>query len=311
MAADELHGVVVVDKPGGMTSAAVVARVKRALRVKRVGHTGTLDPMATGVLPLCLGEGTKLAGFLLADDKAYEATLELGVETDTLDADGQVTRERREAAAAVVEDALRECLTGFVGAIEQVPPMYSAIRHQGKRLHELARKGVEVERPARPVVIHALELTGFDGPFARLRVHCSKGTYIRTLVADVGAALECGARLTQLRRTASGRFRIGDSVALESLDDRDLSLEERRARARAHLVTPEVAVDTLATVQIEPDRVTQVRNGLQLGAEQIGLSEMAPKGPYRLLNEAGQLLAIAELSDGKLRYSRVFTYALT
>ena len=306
-----LDGIVVIDKPGGVTSAAVVARVKRALRVKRVGHTGTLDPMATGVLPLCLGEATKVAGYLLAEDKTYEATLALGVETDTLDADGQVVRRAPEAAAEVTEVALRSALDGFLGPGTQVPPMYSALRHKGKRLYELARAGEEVERPPRAIHIHELALLSFapssndiDGPETcpevRIRVHCSKGTYVRTLAADLGQRLGCGAHLTALRRLQSGRFRIEDAVEPSGIT-KD-SVQER-------LIPAAAALAHLAAVEVPEALLGRVHNGLVMRWTRF-VEERPPPAQgevIRLLTPAGRLLALAQVdAQGQVRYRRVF-----
>src|SRR5262245_10137393 len=187
-----VHGVLVLDKPGQMSSAAAVDKVKRALGADRAGHGGTLDPLATGVLPICLGAATKLAQFLLADDKAYEATGVLGIATDTLDADGRVVAER---PVDVDETALRDAIARFRGERDQVPPMFSALKQGGVRLYERARAGEEVDRAPRRVRIDQLELLAFEPPRFRIAVGCSKGTYVRSLVADLGTALGCGAHL--------------------------------------------------------------------------------------------------------------------
>jgi tRNA pseudouridine55 synthase len=302
-----LDGVLVVDKPGGMTSARVVARVKRALGVHRIGHTGTLDPMATGVLPLCLGEGTKIAGYLLAEDKGYEAELLLGVETDTLDAEGAVTARHPEAAAAVTEAAVRQALAGFVGPGLQVPPMFSALKHQGKRLHELARAGASVDRSPRPITIHELTVRALALPRVRFFVHCSKGTYVRSLVADLGRALGCGAHLTALRRTRSGAFGLDQALALDELTPE---------AARAALIAPAAALPHVPAVTVPAERVTDVTQGKLLPWDALGLAgPPVEDGPVRLLDPGGRLLALVTpgepATSGALRYLRVFTYDLT
>ncbi len=286
-------GVLVVDKPGGMTSAEVVAVVKARLRPRRCGHTGTLDPMATGVLPLCLGEATKLAAFLLADDKAYEGELELGVETDTLDAEGQVVRRRPEQAAAVTGAAMAAALQALLGERLQVPPMYSAIKQGGVRLHELARAGVEVEREARPIRVDRVELLGFSPPRARFRVDCSKGTYVRSLVAEVGERLGCGAHLTALRRVRAGRFTLDQAVALAEVN------------SGTPLLPLAEAVGHLPGVPIPEELLAAVGGGRLLPWERVGQGS-APDGPVRLLGPEGGLLAIARIEAGQIRYFRVF-----
>jgi tRNA pseudouridine55 synthase len=208
----------VVDKPSGPSSFSVVKRVRALLgkRREKVGHGGTLDPFASGVLPICMGEGTKVLAFLLEADKAYEAMVRFGVETDTLDVTGKVVAEHGigDLSAATIAGAL----TAFRGPIEQVPPMYSALKRDGRPLYAYARAGQTVERAARKVTIHELEMTAFEAPDrARLRVICSKGTYIRSLAADLGARLGVGAHLVELRRTASGPFRLDQSITLDEL----------------------------------------------------------------------------------------------
>ena len=211
-----MDGILVVNKPQGWTSHDVVARVRRLTHQKRVGHAGTLDPMATGVLLVCLGRATRVAEYLMASDKTYRAVVRLGVETDTYDAEGQVVATR---PVDVDESALRGALQKFVGEIDQVPPMYSALKRKGKPLYKLARQGVEVERAARRVTIHDITLREFMSPDVTIDVRCSPGTYIRSLAHDVGAALRgaCGAHLTALTRLASGSFTIDDAVKLEDL----------------------------------------------------------------------------------------------
>jgi tRNA pseudouridine55 synthase len=286
--AAELHGVLVVDKPPRLTSAAVVAKVKHALGARSVGHTGTLDPMATGVLPIVLGEATKLATFLIAEDKAYDGELELGFTTDTLDADGQVTARRD--PTGVTREALEAAMATWLGEKQQIPPMYSALKQDGKRLHELARAGVEVEREPRAIRIDRFALESFTPPRARFTVECSKGTYVRSLVRDVGEALGCGATLTALRRTRSGRFTLADAVPLDRLDP------ER-------LVAPPDAVDHLPAIRLDGDGVTRVRHGKPIRSEGQGM--------FRLLTPAGALAAVAEGDGTQLRTLRVFNYGLT
>jgi len=220
-----ISGILLIDKSPGPTSFDVVRRVKGLLKVRKVGHLGTLDPFATGLLVLCLGQATKLAPFLMGEPKTYEAIIRLGVATDTQDLTGEVIAhsdklpEPEEVFAAAAR---------FVGEIEQIPPMYSAVHHQGQRLYKLARRGQEVERRPRPATIHRLEVVKLALPEVAVTVTCSAGTYIRTLAADLGAALGCGGHLTALRRLAAGPFRVEDALTLEALGQ--MTLEERRKR---------------------------------------------------------------------------------
>ncbi len=287
-----MNGVVVIDKPGGLTSFDVVARVRRALGERRVGHTGTLDPMATGVLPVAVGEATKLAPFLLAEDKGYRGELELGYTTASLDAEGEVVA--RGDAGGVTREALAAAMAAWVGAREQIPPMVSALRHGGRRLHELARAGIEVERAARPIVVERFELLWFEAPRAGFEVACSKGTYVRSLVRDVGAALGCGATLTALRRTRSGRFTLDDAVPLAAV-----------TRAAA-LVPPPDAIAHLPAVRLDGAALTSVRNGRPLPA-----ADTREGAVVRLLTPEGALAAVAQSRSGRLSYLRVLNYGLT
>jgi tRNA pseudouridine55 synthase len=286
-----VNGVLVIDKPAGITSADVVARVKARLGAARVGHTGTLDPMATGVLPIAIGEGTKLAPFLLADDKEYEGELELGVTTTTLDLEGEITG--RADPSGVTEAAIAAALAAWVGAREQVPPMVSALRQGGRRLYELAREGIEVERAPRPIVIERLELLGFTPPRARFRVACSKGTYVRALARDAGEALGCGGALSALRRTRAGAFTLAGAVPLDTV------------APGAPLVTLADAVGPRATVPLEEPQVVLVRHGKPLP------TAAADGVLHRLLTPAGDLAAVAQAREGRLVYVRVFNYGLT
>jgi tRNA pseudouridine55 synthase len=283
--------VVVIDKPGGLTSFDVVARVRRALGERRVGHTGTLDPMATGVLPICVGDATKLVPFLMSGDKEYEAELRLGVTTDSLDATGTVTSETN--AANVSRSDVERALPGFVGAIQQRPPMHSALRVGGQRLYELARRGIEVEREPRTVVVHALEVVDFAPPLATLRVRCGKGTYVRSLAADLGAVLGVGAHLTALRRTRVGPFTVAQAVALDTL------------APATPLMTPAEALADHATVPLDDAQVRDVRAGKLRTIAEL----RAPDGAgshVRLLDPHGTLVAVAEAHAGKLTLARVF-----
>lgn len=210
-----LTGLLVIDKPAGLTSHDVVQRVRRAWRIKQVGHTGTLDPLATGVLVVCVGAATRVSEYLLGHDKAYRATIRLGVETDTYDAEGEVIATH---PVDVPRATLETTLEKFVGAIQQVPPMYSALKRDGQKLYELARAGIEVERAARSLTVYALDLLDFQPPDVTLEVRCSAGTYLRSIAHDVGEALGTGAHLIALRRTAAGPFRLEHAIGLAEFE---------------------------------------------------------------------------------------------
>jgi tRNA pseudouridine55 synthase len=248
-----LDGILIADKGGGVTSFQVVAHLRRVLRVPKVGHGGTLDPMATGVLPILLGEATKLTAYLQAHDKEYEAIVRLGRETDTLDATGRVTAER--PVPPLTLDRLRAALTAFEGEIEQVPPMFSALHVGGRRLHELARAGVEVARPPRRVRIDRIEMLDWTPPRLAIRVACGSGTYIRTLAADLGGALGCGGSLDALRRTRLGPFALTTAV------DWDLLRSGTAEQLAAHVEPPDHAVLHLPAVRLDEASAQRLRHG--------------------------------------------------
>ena len=206
----------VIDKPIGLSSNDAVQKAKRLFNARKVGHTGALDPLATGVLPLCFGEATKFSQYLLASDKKYWARLQLGVATDSGDADGKVVSERvvEDVDAAKITDALRF----FRGEIDQVPPMFSALKHKGQPLYKLARQGIEIEREARRVTIYSNELVAFDGAQLELEIHCTKGTYVRTIAEELGVVLGCGAHVSALRRRAAGPYDESDLIGFDAVE---------------------------------------------------------------------------------------------
>ena len=248
-----MHGILLLDKPAGLTSNAALSRVKRILGIKKAGHTGALDPMATGLLPLCFGQATKVSQFLLESDKQYLADIRLGQTTTSGDADGDVLDERE--VPALTREQIEAVLEPFRGSIEQIPPMVSALKHKGKRLHELARAGIEVERKPRSVTIHKLDLLDFDEQRLTVRVACSKGTYIRSLAMDIGETIGCGAHLSALRRERSGPFSLEKAISLDALSD--LSMDD----ARALLIAPDLALSDLPSIELAPEQTTALRHG--------------------------------------------------
>jgi tRNA pseudouridine55 synthase len=291
----DTDGILLLDKPGGITSNAALQRAKRVLGIGKAGHTGALDPMATGLLPLCFGEATKVSAFLLDADKGYRAEVRLGVETDSGDADGEpVSRgDVPSLSAAQVE----EVLAGFRGSIEQVPPMHSALKHQGRRLHELARAGIEVERLPRPITIHRLELAGLEGDALQLDVVCSKGTYVRSLAVDIGRALGCGGHLTGLRRTRSGPFRLDDAIRLDEVEQRD------RDDARACLMPADAALPHWPRLELDESAATDIRHGRPVAGD------YAPADGVRMYAD-GRFIGLGSVSaDGVLRVRRLFVGA--
>lgn len=248
----QVDGVLLLDKPIGLTSNDALQKVRRLFSAAKGGHTGTLDPLATGLLPLCFGEATKFSADLLDADKTYEAVLKLGVTTDSGDAEGKVTAT---AAVNVEKEAILEILPKFTGDIQQVPPMYSALKRDGRPLYELARKGIEVEREARAVTIYAIDLLDFAGDSLTLRVACSKGTYIRVLAADIGAALGCGAHLSALRRTRVADLDLRGAVTLAELEGLD------EVGRMAHLQPVDALLHTLPILAVEGEAAQRFRHG--------------------------------------------------
>jgi tRNA pseudouridine55 synthase len=293
-------GVLVVDKPGGLTSFDVVQRVRGATGNRRVGHTGTLDPMATGVLPVCVGEATKLVPFLMGGDKIYAAEVVFGVTTDTLDATGRILDRR--SASSMSEGQLREVLSGFIGTIRQRPPAHSAVHVGGKRAYELARAGHAVELSEREVVIHEARLETFDPSgaataCARLTVRCGMGTYIRSLAADLGERLGCGAHLSALRRLKAGGFSIEQAIPIAQLTDRPDG-------DPLPVVALADALSFLPAVRLKAEQVQPVRDGKLSVINAIPPPDQADRA--RLLRPDGTLLAVAEVVGGNLRLARVF-----
>jgi tRNA pseudouridine55 synthase len=297
-----MSGVLLVDKPLGPTSHDVVALVRRALGTRDAGHTGTLDPAATGLLPICLGDALKLQRWLADGDKAYAATVAFGTSTTTEDAEGEVVE--RGDPGPLTEAAIRAALVPLTGEIDQVPPMYSAVRVGGRRLHEAARAGETVERSARRVVVHALTLEGLDGVgadglrVARLAVACGKGTFVRTLAADLGKALGVPAHLRALRRTATGPFTLAEALPLDELVR--LGREDRAALLR-RIIPPAEAVAFLQRLDVDANEAIALSRGRQLPRPG------EPDGLRRVVGPDGALVAIGEVGEGKLRPVRIIT----
>ncbi|MDT8406531.1 MAG: tRNA pseudouridine(55) synthase TruB [Methylococcales bacterium] len=292
----DIHGVVLLDKPLGVSSNHALQTVKRLYRARKAGHTGSLDPLATGVLPICLGEATKVSSFLLADDKQYQVTVQLGVTTATLDAEGRVLAQR--PVPVLSEARLTACLQAFIGDQMQVPPMYSALKRDGKKLYQLARQGQTVEREPRPVRIEQLTLVAWGEDWLELAVHCSKGTYIRTLVDDIGQALGCGAHVKALRRTAVGEFTLAHSVTIETL------AEGGDAALGQALLPVDAVLTAMPAVTLPDNLAAKVRCG-----QLVVFDVPAAVGWVRLYSASSALLGLGEISaDGKIQPKRVFNF---
>ncbi|WP_251569925.1 tRNA pseudouridine(55) synthase TruB [Parasutterella muris] len=292
----KIDGVVLLDKPVGLSSNAALQKVRRALNAQKAGHTGTLDPLASGLLPLCFGDATKFSADLLHAEKEYETTIRFGVKTTTGDAEGEVVSERE---TTFDYQTFSEVLENFRGEIEQVPPMYSALKKDGVPLYKLARKGEEIERKPRKVVISTLDVLDFNPPEATLVVRCSKGTYIRVLGEDIGEALGCGAHLKSLRRTAVGDLRISESVTLA---DFEAMSEEERLKV---LLPPDRLLSTLVRIDLDEAQTERFSHGGKVSVDESGPEEkvrvygIRPDGE-RFLMGVGRLESNQELIPERL-----------
>lgn len=299
-----LHGVLVVDKPAGMTSNDVVQKAKRLFFANKTGHTGSLDPLATGVLPLCFGEATKFSQYLLDSDKAYLSTFRFGLSTDTADSDGQVLETID--ASALTEKAVLKAIEPYRGDIQQVPPMYSALKRDGQPLYKLAREGVEVEREARPVTVYEYELLAFrPGAVAEadVRVECSKGTYIRSLAEELGRDLGVGAHVAKLRRIQAGPFTEEQALSFEAL-------EQERGEDRAevldhHLLPVDAPVAELAKIELDDNSGFYFSRGQAVTSNQV--YRLGGEGDkVRVFQKTGEFLGVGEItSDGQITPKRL------
>lgn len=287
-----INGVLLLDKPLGFSSNQALQKVKWLYQAAKAGHTGTLDPLATGLLPLCFGEATKFAHYLTDADKTYFATLKLGVTTNTGDAEGEVLSTQ---PANVSQAQFAEVCRQFVGQISQIPPMYSALKHQGKALYEYARAGIEIERKERFIIIHSITLNSFEKDVASIIVTCTKGTYIRTLAEDIGQMLGCGAHLIGLRRTQTANYQIEQSITLEQF----VAMSE--AQRIEALLPPDSAVLDLPAITLNEDSTFYLQRG-----QAVWQSGAIPKGLIRLYSESQVFLGLGEQqSDGKIAPKRL------
>ncbi|QMU61222.1 MAG: tRNA pseudouridine(55) synthase TruB [Gammaproteobacteria bacterium] len=286
-----LNGLLLFDKPAGESSNLVLQKVKRIFNAAKAGHTGTLDPLATGLLVICFGRTTKISDYLLAVDKQYRVVLKLGVTTDSADADGVILEQRD--ASKVTKNQILQHAASLTGSIEQIPPMYSALKYQGSRLYELARKGIEVERAPRKVEIHNFELIEQQQDLVTMQVHCSKGTYIRTLVEDLGKLLLCGAHVVELRRTSLGPFTDPKMYCLEELEQ----FSERGFPDLDQTLLPtDHALQDWPAISIGEDQMVDIRNG-----HAMRLANLPAQGLVRIYEANQQFYGIGTIrEDGRM-----------
>ena len=279
-----MNGVIIIDKPQGKTSHDIVCIMRKKFGTRRVGHTGTLDPMATGVLPICIGNATRASDMLTESDKKYRAQLLLGKRTDTLDIEGDVFEER---AVNVTEQEIRDVIDTFIGDIDQIPPMYSAIKKDGKKLYELARQGIEIEREPRRINIYSIDIIDINIPYITVDVHCSKGTYIRSLCDDIGTKLGTGAVMTNLRRTYTAGFSIDDAYTIEQLD----AIEDLSKTLNP---TDSLFAD-LPQIYLNEKQERSIVNGVRMTWRQGEEGKT-----YRVYGADRRFLCVSRMCDGKL-----------
>lgn len=297
----DITGIIVVDKPTGRSSNHVLQQVKRLFDAKKAGHTGSLDPLATGLLPICLGEATKVSSYLLDSDKRYQVTCQLGVLTDSGDSDGNIIETK--PVPDFTEQALRELVIKFIGEQQQVPPMYSALKHKGQPLYKLARQGIEVERKSRTITIYDIKVLASTTDTFTLDVRCSKGTYIRTLVEDISHALGCGGHVTMLRRIEVAGYQETQSISVEQLDA--IAQEEGIAALDKCLLPTEDALPDWPAIDVSDEMVTALRFG-----QAVQVEHAFERANVRLFDQAKQFLGLGEMSEnGSVAPKRVFVLA--
>ncbi len=300
MMSSQINGILNINKPKGMTSFDVIAKLRRLLNTKKIGHTGTLDPDATGVLPVCIGKATKVSELIMGRDKCYIAQITFGIETDTQDAQGTVVNQAKNVEINELE--LKRIVESFIGEYEQIPPMYSAIKIKGKKLYELAREGKEIEREARRVYINSIKITDIDlnkeFPTARIEVNCSKGTYIRTLCYDIGKKIGSGAHMSSLIRTCSGDFKLEESITL-------CELEEQIKNDNLHrvLIPVDKIFSNLDSIRLNSKQAVLFNNGVMINAKELNVQfeNLNEDKLYKVYNDKKEFVALAkiQLQDGK------------
>jgi tRNA pseudouridine55 synthase len=284
-----MNGILIIDKPQGVTSFDMVRQARRWCQTRRVGHAGTLDPLATGVLPIAVGWSTRLVEYMMAGEKIYQATMKLGVATDTQDSEGQVLEEKD--WQHVNRQALDEALVGFIGQIDQLPPMYSALKKDGQPLYKLARQGIEVERQPRSITIESLVIDDFAPPFVTFTARCSKGTYVRTLCHDLGIALNCGAHMTALRRLACGQF---DVTVSRTPDEIQELVEQGKPLP---LLSPADALADWPALTVTGQLLDRLQDGVAPSMADLDVSNLSAGDRVRFLND-GALVAVANFAPG-------------
>ena len=288
-----MNGIIIIDKPKGKTSHDMVSLMRRLTKIRRIGHTGTLDPMATGVLPICIGCATKAADMLTLSDKCYRAEMILGKTTSTLDAEGKILEEHE---VNVTEVEIREAIKSFEGEIEQIPPMYSAIKQNGRKLYELAREGIEVERSSRRVTVNSIDIIEIEGGRIVFEVSCSKGTYIRTLCDDIGKKLGTGAYMSALRRIKTGCFSIDEAYTVD-----ELTALAESGELEGRLKSVDSLFSDCGEIHLNEKQTKSIKNGVRMSWRGKQEGEM-----LRLYDNSGKFICISQIEEGKLKLIKSF-----
>ncbi|MCB2292093.1 tRNA pseudouridine(55) synthase TruB [Clostridium algoriphilum] len=288
-----MNGILNVFKPTGMTSFDVVRKIRKISNVKKVGHAGTLDPEASGVLPVCIGKATKAIDYIMADFKVYETELKLGVTTDTYDREGKIIKE---SEVNWSDEEITRVINSFIGEIKQVPPMYSALKVNGKKLYELARAGIEIEREARAIVIYSIDIKEINSPYVKFRVKCSKGTYIRSLCYDIGEALKCGGMMWNLQRTATGQFDIEDAINVNELNEENIN---------KYIIPIEKIFQNNTKITIEDRFVKFLLNGVIVKDKAL-TCKFEVNSMYSIYNNDNEFIGIADKSNDGVRLIKSF-----
>lgn len=288
-----MNGILNIYKPTGITSFDVVRKVRKISKVKKVGHAGTLDPEASGVLPVCIGKATKAIDYIMGDFKIYDAELKLGVITDTYDKEGEILATNE---VIVTEEEIRKAINSFAGEIQQVPPMYSALKVNGKKLYELARAGIEIERQARSIVIYSIDIMDIKIPYVKFRVKCSKGTYIRSLCYDIGEVLKCGGMMWNLQRSAAGQFEIENSINIEDLNEDNIA---------QYILPIERTFGNNDKITIEPKFIKLLLNGVIVKDKAL-FHRFEEGKTYSVYNNDDEFVGIAAKSDQGIKLIKSF-----
>jgi len=288
-----MNGILNVFKPTGITSFDVVRKIRKISNVKKVGHAGTLDPEASGVLPVCIGKATKAIDYIMADFKIYEAELKLGVTTDTYDREGKILKE---CEVNLSNEEITQVINSFVGEIKQIPPMYSALKVNGKKLYELARAGIEIEREPRSIVIYGIDIIDINSPYVKFKVKCSKGTYIRSLCYDMGEVLKCGGMMWGLQRTATGQFDIEDAINVNELNEENIN---------KYIIPIEKIFQNNTKITIEDRFVKFLLNGVVVKDKAL-MCKFEADNMYSIYNNDNDFIGIADKSNDGVRLIKSF-----